>query len=375
MFFHIDIKADGLPPRTVCLTYDDGPGETPGAGPGPRTAELGEYLATRGISAAFFVIGRHAEGHRDVLARLAGWGHLIGNHTYSHPGLANLAASGGDVIDEVARADEIIAPFAGTGPRFLRPPYGNWREVEESAGPPRDRPLSIVARALNRDGRFRDCIGPINWDISGEDFDFWRRGSSAEDCARRYLDLIRQAGRGMVLMHDSSEDERMRRGNRTLEVTRLIVPALESEGYRFIRLDAIPQVRSAVPVSSVIAVRTEDGRYLGWSSVPGGGLAALARSVGPGEQFGVVLRDPGRMALRAPNGLFLAAGPDGHDRLIAGATSLADAILFDATPSTDEPIILRAADRSLCLEVGSIARWRPHAMGRGERWIVEDLSE
>src|SRR5579875_1615816 len=158
MFFHNDIKGDGLPPRTVCLTYDDGPGATTGDGPGPRTEELGDYLSSRGIPATFFVIGRHAEAHRELLGRLRGWGHLIGNHTYSHPGLVSLAASGGDVIGEIARTDEIIAPYVDAEVKFVRAPYGNWRETEESEGISRDEPISIVARALNRSGQFRDHV-------------------------------------------------------------------------------------------------------------------------------------------------------------------------------------------------------------------------
>ena len=329
MLFHIDIKADRLPPGTVCLTYDDGPGVTTAAGPGPRTAELAEYLHERGIAAAFFVIGRHAERHPELLERLSRWGHVIGNHTYTHPGLANLAASGGDVVDEVARADAIIAPYAGPGPRFLRPPYGNWRELDPSAPEPRDRPRAIVAEILNRDGRFGDYVGPINWDISGEDYDFWRRGDSARACAERYLAEIRRAGRGMILMHDSSEDASMRAGNRAFEVTRLIVPILKAEGYRFVRLDAIPQVRSAIGVTAVVALRDPDGRYLGWSDQPPGCVVATARSAGEREQFGVVPAGPDRIALRASNGLFLAPQPGHPDEIVAESPTVVDALTFD----------------------------------------------
>ncbi|HLH28161.1 MAG TPA: polysaccharide deacetylase family protein, partial [Acidimicrobiales bacterium] len=299
MFFHVDIKGDGLPPKTLCLTYDDGPGATAGDGPGPRTDELGAYLHSRGIAATFFVIGRHAAAHRDILDRLRDRRHLIGNHTDSHPGLVSLAASGGDVVGEIARTDEIITPYAEIGVRFLRAPYGNWRETEAADGAPRDRPISIVARALNRSGRFRDHVGPINWDISGEDYDFWKEGRPAEDCARRYLERIRPVGRGIILMHDSSEDAGLRAGNRALEVTKLIVPALEAEGYRFIRLDAIPQVQTAMAVTSLVALRTGEDRYLGWSDEPRGRIVAEARSVGAREQFGVVELDADRIALRA----------------------------------------------------------------------------
>jgi peptidoglycan/xylan/chitin deacetylase (PgdA/CDA1 family) len=247
MFFHNDIKGDGLPLRTVCLTYDDGPGATTGDGPGPRTEELGRYLFSRGIAAAFFVIGRHAERHRDILGRLKAWGHLIGNHTYSHPGLVGLALSGGKVIEEIARTDEIISPYVDSQVRFLRAPYGNWRETDESQGGA-DKPTSMVANTLNREKRLREYVGPINWDISGEDYDLWRRGLPAEICASTYLERIRRAGRGIILMHDSSEDAEIRARNLTYEATELIVPALEAEGYRFVRLDEIPQVRSAMRV-------------------------------------------------------------------------------------------------------------------------------
>jgi peptidoglycan/xylan/chitin deacetylase (PgdA/CDA1 family) len=255
MFFHADIKGDDLPRGALCLTYDDGPGATNGDGPGPRTAELADYLADRGVAATFFVIGRHAERHREVLARLRDGGHLIGNHTYSHPGLVSLALSGGDVIGEVARTDEIIDPYVDSHVRLFRAPYGNWRETDPLAGGA-DRSTSIVADLLNRDARLKAYVGPINWDISGEDYDFWRRGLSAGDCAAAYLDRIREAGRGIILMHDSSEDEEIRAGSRTYQATKLIVPALQEDGYRFVRIDAIPQVVSAVAASQLAAAKS-----------------------------------------------------------------------------------------------------------------------
>jgi peptidoglycan/xylan/chitin deacetylase (PgdA/CDA1 family) len=77
MLFDHDLKGFDLPARTLCLTYDDGPG--------PHTLELGRFLHEEGIRAAFFVIGRVAAEQPEVLARLRAWGHLIGNHTWSHP--------------------------------------------------------------------------------------------------------------------------------------------------------------------------------------------------------------------------------------------------------------------------------------------------
>src|SRR5262245_31890807 len=120
MFLHADIKGADLPPRTLSLTFDDGPGEAAGQESGPRTAAIAEYLHSQGIAATFFVIGRHAEMHRQALAATAGLGHAIGNHTYSHPGLVALAEAGGDLTGEIARTDAVIREVTGHSPVFFR---------------------------------------------------------------------------------------------------------------------------------------------------------------------------------------------------------------------------------------------------------------
>jgi peptidoglycan/xylan/chitin deacetylase (PgdA/CDA1 family) len=255
MLFHHDIKGADLPPKTVCLTYDDGPGETEGNGPGPHTTELGHYLFQQGIRAAFFVIGQHAEQHRATLRRLHDWGHLIGNHTYSHPGLVALAEAGGDVVGELERTDELIRDYVSNEEVLFRAPYGNWRQASRGLSGPgclrtapgclrtsarqADAPYSIVANILTASGRFDDYLGPVNWDITAEDWEFWRRRLSAEECALGYLREIHRVGHGIVLMHDSSEDPDLRCRNRTMQATKLLVPVLKTMSYRFVGLDEV----------------------------------------------------------------------------------------------------------------------------------------
>jgi peptidoglycan/xylan/chitin deacetylase (PgdA/CDA1 family) len=245
MFFHHDIKGDRLPRGTVCLTYDDGPGATAGDGPGPHTEELGRYLHEQDIAATFFVVGSHAEAHHDILARLHGWGHLIGNHTYSHPGLVALAQAGGDVVGELTRTDAIIRPYVSSEVVFFRAPYGNWRE-KVATDAEQDKDCSIVADILNRSRALPDYVGPVNWDIVAEDWACWRQGVSAEECARRYIAETERVGGGIILMHDSSEEEPVRLRNQTLQMTTILVPLLKAREYRFLRLDEVPQVREAV---------------------------------------------------------------------------------------------------------------------------------
>jgi peptidoglycan/xylan/chitin deacetylase (PgdA/CDA1 family) len=233
MFFHHELRGSSLPPRTVCLTYDDGPGE--------HTEELARFLFERGITATFFVIGKHAALYPDVMARLCAWGHVVGNHTYNHPGLVDLAVSGGDVVGEVATADEIIKSYVSRERVFLRPPYGSWRQQTRPNGP-QDFATSIVADALNGSGRFTNYVGPISWDIVAEDWHSWREGISPDECARKYLAATEEAGRGIILLHDSSEEEDQRPKNRTMEMTKLLVPLLSAHGYRFACLDDVPEI-------------------------------------------------------------------------------------------------------------------------------------
>jgi peptidoglycan/xylan/chitin deacetylase (PgdA/CDA1 family) len=234
MFFDRDLKGDGLPPGTLCLTYDDGPG--------PQTVALGKLLSRYGIRAAFFVVGREAERHPEAIRRLRRWGHLIGNHTYSHPGLVAFAAAGGDVIDELERTDAAIG--AGDSPTFFRAPYGNWRATDGPGG--RDLPRSPVAAIANRSPLADRYIGPVNWDICAEDWNFWRRGDPPAACAAAYLAEVERVGRGIILMHDNSADEpESRRNNRACEATAILVPQLLNRGYRFVGLDEIPRIAAA----------------------------------------------------------------------------------------------------------------------------------
>lgn len=175
MFFDVEIKGDGLPPKTLCLTFDDGPGETTGEGPGPRTSEIGTYLFERGIAATFFVVGKCTGGLDHVLGRLRDQGHLIANHTFDHPDLLRDPPNGDWMVDQICRTDERIRAHVDCANVFFRPPYGSWR--------PEGEMTSNVADLLNRSGRLSGHIGPVMWDVGGGDWIYWRDRRSPVDCA------------------------------------------------------------------------------------------------------------------------------------------------------------------------------------------------
>ncbi len=100
----------------VTLSFDDGPH--------PRhTPQLLDLLAKENLRGLFFVCGEKvaAPGGRDIVKRAAAEGHLIGNHSYSHPQLTKLSPD--KVRSEILRTHELIADFEPKQ-KLFRPPYG-----------------------------------------------------------------------------------------------------------------------------------------------------------------------------------------------------------------------------------------------------------
>jgi len=207
--------------RTLCLTFDDGPG--------PHTLEIAEYLTNQGIFATFFMAGKFASSLPDIPARVRDLGHLIGNHTYDHPDLIGLLSGGGDVASQITRTDLVIGNCVDGSTTYFRPPYGRWN-VD-------------VASVLNANPAASfGHVGPIHWDIEN-DWWFWQQHLSPRDCMENYMQQLSTKGRGIVLMHDNSADScDQRDANRTLDLARLLVPVLRGQGFRFLRLDAIPGI-------------------------------------------------------------------------------------------------------------------------------------
>jgi chitooligosaccharide deacetylase len=299
MFFDGDIKGNDLPYRTLCLTYDDGPGETVGGGSGPRTGEIGDFLAERGVAATFFVVGKFALGLDRVLGRLKAQGHQVANHTFHHPHLLRDVPEPEGLVEQVLLADERIAPHVNGGAVFFRPPYGAWRRDARST--------SAVADALNRSARLSRYVGPVMWDVGGADWAYWRDGRSPGDCARDYLAQIERTGRGIVMMHDSTADvERIRDRNQALPMTTQLIPLLQERGFRFVRLDAVPQVASAMAVSYQATLRAPGGLVVSPWPRRDYQIRADPPADGAGARWGVVGLGGGRIALRAATGRFLA---------------------------------------------------------------------
>src|SRR5262245_1620364 len=103
-------------PPGIALTFDDGPNAT-------VTPEILECLKRRGVKAAFFVVGKHAERLPHLVKRIDAEGHIIGNHSFEHAHLGMMRwQSYWD--QEIRRTDAVIQDIIGKRPALFRPPMG-----------------------------------------------------------------------------------------------------------------------------------------------------------------------------------------------------------------------------------------------------------
>jgi peptidoglycan-N-acetylglucosamine deacetylase len=102
-------------PRVLALTFDDGPNPS-------VTPKLLDLLDRYKAKATFFVIGQFARQCPELLKETNARGHIIGNHTQSHPNLFFCGAE--ETRIELQRCSESIQNIILAWPRFFRPPFG-----------------------------------------------------------------------------------------------------------------------------------------------------------------------------------------------------------------------------------------------------------
>lgn len=204
-----------VPGKQIALTFDDGPHPE-------LTPKLLDYLKERGIKATFFVIGKNAAAHPEIIKRMVDEGHEVGNHSWSHPALNKLSAAG--VSSELDKTSEAVASACGAKPHVMRPPYG------------------ATNAALNR--KFDEEFGmkAILWDVDPLD---WKYRNSARVTSQ----ILENAKPGsIILSHDIHAT--------TVAAMPATLDGLLQKGFTFvtvselISLDRPVEVASAKPAPS-----------------------------------------------------------------------------------------------------------------------------
>ena len=102
--------------KQIALTYDDGPND-------PYTLRLLEVLARYDVHATFFLIGRYVRQRPEIVREIVRAGHVVGNHTFTHPLLIFKSAE--EIRQELSNCraalqDTIGAAFQSVSPSVRR---------------------------------------------------------------------------------------------------------------------------------------------------------------------------------------------------------------------------------------------------------------
>ncbi|MCM0677303.1 glycosyltransferase [Micromonospora phytophila] len=190
-----------LPPRTIALTFDDGPDPV-------WTPRVLDVLRRHGARATFFTVGTQVARHPGLTGRIAAEGHELGVHTFSHPDATLLP--GWRRRLEYSQTQMAIMSAAGVRTSLLRFPYSSTADAID------DEAWTAIQDA----GRL-GYLTAVN-DTDSQD---WAR--PGPDAIIR--NMTPPEGQGaVVLLHDAG-------GDRTQTVAALdrFIPAMTARGYRF----------------------------------------------------------------------------------------------------------------------------------------------
>ncbi len=206
-----------MPPRTVALTFDDGPDPS-------WTTQILAILRRYHVPATFFVVGAHVASYPWLVRQELAAGNEVGSHTYTHLGLAG----GWQEQLQLTLTQNALAGAAAVHTSLLRPPYcggpnavtaGDWVGYQQAA---RDGYLVVLASLDTRD---------------------WVRPGVARIVAAA---MPRRHRGAIIMMHDSG-------GNRSQTVSALpqIITRLRARGYRFVTVsEGLGLPNADVPVST-----------------------------------------------------------------------------------------------------------------------------
>jgi peptidoglycan-N-acetylglucosamine deacetylase len=193
--------------RVAALTFDDGPDPE-------FTPQTLQVLREAGARATFFVVGKRAEKHPELIEQILRDGHLLGNHSWSHIALPLLSRA--ERLHDIIRCHNVLPKQPK---RLLRPPHG-WQNHQSR----------LDAQLLGYD--------VVTWNAAGDDWS----GAEAGAISARLLDEIQPGS--IVLLHDSlykTLDVRYRDRRPMLEALQNVFSELASS-YQFVTVSELLEV-------------------------------------------------------------------------------------------------------------------------------------
>jgi peptidoglycan/xylan/chitin deacetylase (PgdA/CDA1 family) len=205
----------GLPriSKQLALTYDDGPND-------PHTLSLIEVLSRHQVRATFFVIGRYVQSRPDIVREVIKAGHVIGNHTFTHPLLTMQSET--EIRWQLSNCRAALSDAIGEHSHLFRPPFGGRRPA-----------VLRIARGLG--------LETVMWRVTGYD---WTAPPSAV-IERKISRQIR--GGDVILLHDGGHKGMGADRSQTVHATDHLLKRYQDQGYEFVTIPEMMGKRVASP--------------------------------------------------------------------------------------------------------------------------------
>jgi peptidoglycan/xylan/chitin deacetylase (PgdA/CDA1 family) len=201
-------------PRKLAITFDDGPNPV-------ITPKLLDLLDRYNAPSTFFLIGRYIRECPELVSEIATRGHVVGNHTESHPNLFWKRSA--EIRVELRLTHSAIRNALGAPPKWFRPPFGL-----------RNPWLAAEARELNMRVVMWTLL-PGDWRAPSAEWLIQRMRPIAERAERA---LKRPTGTGEILcLHDGSHREQGADRTRTLAALEHWLPRWRDAGLEFVTID------------------------------------------------------------------------------------------------------------------------------------------
>ena len=208
----IATSAAGTSDKVCYLTFDDGPTKE-------GTPQVLDVLKKYDVKATFFALGKMLDANREIAEREHNEGHLIANHSYSHDYNA-LYASSDSFISEIKKTQDVIDNINGSESfKLIRFPGGSYNAGDHAAE------KQTYKEVLKQNGFYYADWNCLNGDAE-----------SSLKSADSLLNRVKDTATGkkiVVLMHDAATT------TTTPEALGSIIEYLQSQGYKFKRLDEV----------------------------------------------------------------------------------------------------------------------------------------
>jgi peptidoglycan/xylan/chitin deacetylase (PgdA/CDA1 family) len=192
--------------KEVALTFDDGPDSQ-------YTPQILEILSKNSVPATFFIIGNRAQIFPDVVKRMVREGHIIGNHSMTHPNIVKLNAQ--ETAKEIKDAETVLASLAGYKPLLFRSPYG-------SLDPEKVKDIEKLGVKI------------IAWNVDSLDW----KSLTAEQVKSNILENVKAGS--IILQHCAGSTEENLTG--TVGALNDVIVTLKKEGYKFVTVPEILKI-------------------------------------------------------------------------------------------------------------------------------------